>query len=390
VFGCSAEPAGSAAALVRDSAGIRVVENVAPTWRAGEEWRLEEQPLLDIGGLEGDPDYELFRAVSAVRLRDGRIVIANAGTHELRFYDADGRFLAASGGQGAGPGEFQGLAWVRPFGDDSLVTFDLRQRRLSVFDLQGRFGRSVAVRGGGDAPIRRAVGLFGDGSILVYGSSGIGSGERTGLVRRDVPLFRLTPEGEPLDSLGSFPGAESFVQGFNGGMIVMSRLFGRSSQFAVWGMRLYVAANDTYEIRVLTAKGSLESIVRKRHANLEVTRQDIDTAREGRLRRVEDSEFRERLEGLLRDMPLPATMPAFRDIQVDEIGNLWVEEYNRPGDERPRWSVFDRDGVLFGAIGSPERLRLLHAGEDFVLGRWTDELDVEHVRLYTLIKPRAR
>jgi hypothetical protein len=46
----------------RDSAGIHIVENTAPAWSEGDAWRLSEQPLVDIGGLEGDPDYELYRS----------------------------------------------------------------------------------------------------------------------------------------------------------------------------------------------------------------------------------------------------------------------------------------------------------------------------------------
>ena len=35
----------------------------------------------------------------------------------------------------------------------------------------------------------------------------------------------------------------------------------------------------------------------------------------------------------------------------------------------------------------PHRFQVYHIGEDFVLGKSTDDLDVEHVQLYELIKP---
>jgi len=37
-------------------------------------------------------------------------------------------------------------------------------------------------------------------------------------------------------------------------------------------------------------------------------------------------------------------------------------------------------------LHSPERFEPQHIGEDFVLGRWTDEHGEEHVRLYELSK----
>jgi len=42
--------------LARDSAGIRIVENVAPVWGEGGEWQLSPRPVVDIGGQQGDPD----------------------------------------------------------------------------------------------------------------------------------------------------------------------------------------------------------------------------------------------------------------------------------------------------------------------------------------------
>ncbi|WP_419943063.1 hypothetical protein [Candidatus Palauibacter sp.] len=65
---------------------------------------------MSIGTAGGDPAYELFRVGGAMRLSDGRIVVANAGTGELRVYDPDGIHLASWGGQGDGPGEFGPMA----------------------------------------------------------------------------------------------------------------------------------------------------------------------------------------------------------------------------------------------------------------------------------------
>ena len=85
-------------------------------------------------------------------------------------------------------------------------------------------------------------------------------------------------------------------------------------------------------------------------------------------------------------MPFPEQFPAYGSLAVDAAGNLWVEEYQRPGDERPRWTVFDSSGRMLGVVEMPERFTIYQIGGTFVLGRWTDEMDVEHVRLYGLLK----
>jgi hypothetical protein len=90
------------------------------------------------------------------------------------------------------------------------------------------------------------------------------------------------------------------------------------------------------------------------------------------------------------EMPVPETMPAYSQFMVDAAGNLWVEEYNRPGDDQPRWVVFDPNGVMLGTIETPKRFRLYEIGVDYVLGRGVDELDVEHIQMYELLKTGNR
>jgi hypothetical protein len=85
-------------------------------------------------------------------------------------------------------------------------------------------------------------------------------------------------------------------------------------------------------------------------------------------------------------MPLPSALPVLGSIIVDDAGNLWVEEYRRPAEQVRRWTVFGKDGTVVAMLHSPERFEPQHIGEDFVLGRWTDEQGEEHVRLYELSK----
>ena len=58
---CAGDAGESRARVVRDSAGIRIVENRAPIWDEVTAWRLGTDPALDIGVAEGDRNYELSR-----------------------------------------------------------------------------------------------------------------------------------------------------------------------------------------------------------------------------------------------------------------------------------------------------------------------------------------
>src|SRR5688572_2835117 len=73
----------------RDSAGVEIVENRgAPAWTSATAWTVADTPSVSIGGNESDSTALFSRVQNAVRLGDGRIVVANGGTRELRFYDA--------------------------------------------------------------------------------------------------------------------------------------------------------------------------------------------------------------------------------------------------------------------------------------------------------------
>jgi len=104
VVACIGE-AGGRGSIERDSAGIVIVENFAPAWQGADAWEVVSPATVEIGVAEGEDVYQLFDVSGATRLGNGTIVVANAGTQEIRFCGADGRHLRTAGGSGRGPGE---------------------------------------------------------------------------------------------------------------------------------------------------------------------------------------------------------------------------------------------------------------------------------------------
>ncbi|UCC73472.1 MAG: hypothetical protein JSV86_02610 [Gemmatimonadota bacterium] len=385
---CAGEGGRAGGAVVRDSAGIEIVENTAPKWPEGFGWRLSEEPTLEIGEPDGDPMYQFYEVADARRLSDGRIVAANSGTHELRFYSPRGQFLSASGREGAGPGEFQGLTDLWEFADDSLLTYDFRTRRVSVFDSKGAFARSFQLHDlTGARSFPSVIAAFADGSLLVNAQLGLGGTELRGGLRRDSTTYlRCDPEGALLDTVGWFPGPEWYVRAEERGMMASTRAFGRRPYTAAFAAAFYYGSPDSYEIARYDEGGRLRRLIRKAQPNLPVTAEDIELWKQEALEDAEDENQRIFWERIYSDMPFPETMPAYQQVVVDAEANLWVEEYRRPGDEQPRWTVFDSSGVMLGVVETPERFQVYQIGSDFVLGRWTDEFEVEYVQLYKLKK----
>jgi hypothetical protein len=387
ILGCSERPAHTGATAHRDSAGVTLVDNAGAAWSDASRWRVDPDPRLDIGTVEGDAAYELFNALSALRLDDGRIVVANGGTQELRLYDPDGNHLHTSGRTGEGPGEFTGLDWVRRWRRDSLVTWDYRLRRASIFDRDGAFAWSVRIGESEELSQPEIVGRSGDTAFVARSRTILQHGSEPGVNRPSLRYDLIDTTGRPIGSIGRFPGTESYMRVRDGGMMMSALLFGKRTTAIARGGLLWVGTADAYEISAYTMAGTLVRRIRKRHDNLTIRDEDLSARRAQQLSEFANDMMRRHFEQLYLEMPTPSTMPAYERFLFDLSGNLWVEEYRRPGDAVPVFSVFDGDGRRLGAVRMPAGVTVLEVGEDYVLGHWRDDLDVEHIRLLNLTKP---
>jgi len=163
--GCHAE---ASAQATRDSAGIRIIENARPADDSRLPWRIGSEPAVSIGEVVGAEAYLLHRANDATILPDGRIVIANTGSNELRVFDSAGVHLATWGREGEGPGEFTNLAGVASWPGDSLVAWNRWTWVISVFDAEGAFLRAIGRRGEGPMEFFGAAPMHADTSGRVH------------------------------------------------------------------------------------------------------------------------------------------------------------------------------------------------------------------------------
>ena len=135
-------------AVVRDSGQVRIIENPRPPSGSRLGWHIGTEPTVSIGELEGSEPYLLDRVGDALVLPDGRIVVANGGSDELRVFDASGIHVVTWGGRGEGPGEFTNLGQVHRWPGDSLLALYSQARRLTALDPEGNYGRDFALRRG--------------------------------------------------------------------------------------------------------------------------------------------------------------------------------------------------------------------------------------------------
>ena len=368
-------------AAVEDSAGVTIVTNNAPAPDSRLPWQFGEHPALSIGSVDGGGADQLFRVVDATRHPDGRIVIANAGSAELRVFNADGFHSGTWGRQGEGPGEFSsGPHAVALWPGDSIAAPG--GSRVSLFDLDGNHGRDVAL----DATRSNVLDLLPDGRIVSMGSlllnrRTMGSPD---LVQYDTEWSVLDTDGTLHASPGEFLATEEWVWSFPDGSTGENPYpFKRGTRGAVWGNLVAIGVQDSYEIRAFAADGSLVRIVRRGWDLRSPTQADLEEHVARAYARV-PPEARSRALSMFKDMPLTDSYPAFEEIVGDRVGYLWVREYRMFGEGDAVWSVFDPGGRIQGLVETPPGLEVFEIGMDYVLGLVEDELGVEYVQLWAL------
>lgn len=371
---------------MRDSAGVEIVENSTPAWSDDEAWTVAPEPDLRLGTATGGGPEQFGEVRDAARLSDGRIAVADGQAQEVRVFSPDGQHEATLGGEGGGPGEFSQVGGLAVAPGDTILVREAQGGTLAVFGPDGEFVREVRPEGGASGYGRQVRGAFSDGTFVM--SRGVDFEERgggpSGIQRDTQPEFRIGGDGSILDTLGPFPGSESLASD--------GRLFfGRSTHYAVAGEQLYVGDDPRYEIRVYDPSGRLVQVVRKEHVTREVSDEDVERRRQEELRAVGDmdapGQMKKALERSVREGEARETLPAFDGLLATADGHLWVQEARRPGEEPPRWSVFDPDGRWLGVVETPAGLEVERMYRDAVLGVREDDLGVQRVEVHRVRRP---
>lgn len=367
--------------------GVTIAESSAPAWKDGERWYLSAQPRIDVGANQSDSTQQLFRVRDVDFRSDGGIVVANAGTSELRLYDEVGDLERSVGRLGDGPGEFRGMSGLDTCEDGSIAVDE--SRRVSFFSNDGDFLEStITVPYVAD----RALGLEAmstDCSFVLlrdYSPSPPGA----------LTLYWARLSDAHRDTVTTFV-AFDIVPGGRG---AAPRPYGFYAAWAAADQDVYVGRGDNFEYLTYRRGASLTRIVRWAAAPEPVTPEDRDRFETFRAAAIAESP-----SGIRNDIPEPGTFrypdhrPAYASLLVDGDGHLWARAFpaNAPGyaNQAPPspsnppdlWSVFDPEGRWLGQVSTPAGFVVKAIDSDRVVGIYNDSLDVEHVRVYELVKP---
>lgn len=375
---------------IRDSAGIVIVENPPDMAVNAGGWLVEPEPFFSVGTINGPEGSFLDDVTGAHRLQDGRVLVINAGTQEIRIYDDTGSLVKTIGRNGEGPGEFRYLTLGGVLPGDTLVVMDPMLRRLSIVHPEAGVVRSARLNSD-VAANATAWGVFSNRTLL-FGRGGM-TPESAG-VYRQPEMYRLgNLEGELVGELGEKPGVEANhipMESLSSGepvIITRQLYFARKGKPVASGDRFYFGSQDTFEIEAMDPQGRILRLIRVPVEPVPITREIWDSYVESSVAAdARDADHERRMRRSMEESSkiLPPAFPTHGELEVDALGYLWVEEYRIPGDDTHVWSVFNRDGVRLARVTLPAPMEVLEFGEDYVLGLVTDEFRVEYVKLYRL------
>jgi len=380
-WGCSdGDAAPDWKGVVRDSAGVQVVENPAEAlWRPGEEWTLTE--ALRIGTLEGEAAYQ-FGAIASLAVDDhGRLYALDQQAREVRVFDEGGRHVETLGRPGSGPGE---LGMALPFvfvRRDSVLVVDAMNQRVTIFaggddatSFPLDFTKGIPTAWSKDPSDRLIVQLRGMGMPGMAAHEG------------GDPIVFIDEQGALGDTVLLLPRGESFDM--TGGVPRM-RIFAPEP---VWSMgedgRIVSGKNSGYRLEVRDPDGTLRRVITRAFETQPITEGE-QTRLRATLRSFMESQGAPpaAVSQLIDQMQFADSYPAFATLVAGPWGTTWVQRVRSvesldPGTFGPEalgspdWDVFDEDGRYLGAVRTPDGFRPLVVRGDHLYGVGVDDMEV--------------
>jgi len=300
-----------------------------PAW--GLRPRLVEE--VRIGTLDGDERYAFGRIGDLAVGDDGVIWVCDPQAKAIRRFSPEGEALGSVGREGEGPGEFGDPGNVERLADGRMVTWDQRLFRVSFFGADGTFERSFQLNTG---VVIGAPGVFtaGHDGVLYVMTLDRALGAPNPL----LAWLRVTLDGEVLDSL---PGLPNAVEGPRAYPVRNVRMMSPRGYVVRGRTDRWALTHPLPDGRVLRVERRHEPVPFARAERAEAERREAFQAVEMRGEKAQ---------------PIPREKPAFRDLQVDEEGRVWVRLHGEavrvpqtPGEE----ALNERARAFFGREGPP-------------------------------------
>jgi hypothetical protein len=337
---------------------------------------------LVIGERPGNDNYTLFNARSVLSGPDGQIYVLDSGNSRLQVFDAAGDHVRTMGGAGQGPGEFD-RANAMVIAGDRLVVADFRNRRYTIWTLDGEYLREVKYPTG-YSPMQLKG--FLDGTMI--GRLTIRQEDANAFTSFGTPHYKLFVYDLDLNVVNEvqdFPQPNLPViirQRENGGSFSRLQVPSPNSSFAATAAgSVYTSLSEEYQVYALNKNGTMGWALRVSWDRVPIREDEITSAIE---------QVRERTPDASRsEVDWPSFRPALSRVQVDGHGHVYVFPYPDNDDETDHAAVdvySDEGEHLFS--GFMRSIRWTDAQGDFLYSRESDDdTGEERILRYLLAEP---
>lgn len=333
------------------------------------------RPQVEIRAtFEEGPELTMPRGVLA---DSAHIYVLDPAALGVHRFDRAGAWLSTIGAEGDGPGEFRrldGMGWR----SDTLWVSDGRLGRLSFFDRNGVFKRSVRLSVTDGSVIWRPSGVLGARIMGSFGltpevasatdSIPIAVFDEGGTVA-DTLAWRITGRG--VVSLGTASQRSSLRYPFDRRGLTAFDPRRRWLYLATW--RVGATGADRLELVRITAAGDTAATITLPFGRIPVSARDIRSYARAR--------YEERPERMRSGLSVEDMVQAFlrhhenpSETHVDamvasEEGTLWLRKTDRTADGAPqRWVGYEPDEGFLGFVQFPPGHQLLAATDGLL---WT-------------------
>lgn len=155
---------------------------------------VELIPVRTFGGIDVPEEAILSSPSDMVVSPDDKIIVSDWRENKIVVFDVDGNVINQFGREGKGPGEFQGLRFIKLEGD-VLKVFEANNNRIQYFSLDGQYLKMI--------PLKFSIGIgsliFGVNDDVFFATNGFRIEDLINHYRIDgeklAPIGRI--EGNP-------------------------------------------------------------------------------------------------------------------------------------------------------------------------------------------------
>ena len=276
---------------------------------------------LTVGESE-DPDRAFSQLAGFTVTDDGQIFALDMKEKKVKIFDSQGKFIRSFGKEGQGPGELSMPSGISVTPKGEIMIEDAMNRRLSYFSAQGEYLHQIS--------IADKTGLV---NILI-GPEGNMLGREIVLADNQMyfDIKKFNPELKPLFTIDrmEFPNP---LQGKINLMEIISLYQYDSRGNVVYGR------TDKYEIHFYDGEGNRFRTIKKDYEPVKVTPEDVKEMTD----RIPDTgiNLKERLE-------FPENFPAYSFFSLDDQDRIYVRTYEKGKNEDAyALEIFDKEGRFF-------------------------------------------